>query len=137
MLFSICMQCIISSYLNMSHRATRITRTGRKLNDKFFKQAKSEGYVARSAFKLLEIQQKHKIIPKGGYILDLGCHPGAWLQVSCQSLGPPKQGGLVLGVDIQETAVPGKYCDERVKIIHGDARDIDEEVWKRYAPKVG
>jgi 23S rRNA U2552 (ribose-2'-O)-methylase RlmE/FtsJ len=44
-------------------------------------QAKAKGYVARSAFKLLEIQQKHKIIPAGGQVLDLGCHPGAWLQV--------------------------------------------------------
>ena len=41
----------------------------------------AQGYVARSAFKLLEIQQKHKLIPQGGQVLDLGCHPGAWLQV--------------------------------------------------------
>lgn len=34
-------------------------------------------------------------------MLDLGCHPGAWLQVACKSLGPPKRGGLVIGVDIQ------------------------------------
>lgn len=119
----------------MSHKATRITRSGRKLNDAFFKQAKSEGYVARSAYKLLEIQQKHKIIPNGGYVLDLGCHPGAWLQVACQSLGPEKRGGLVLGVDIQETKAPGKFCDERVKILQCDAREIQEEVWRSYAPK--
>lgn len=56
-------------------------RTGRVLEDTFFKQAKAKGYVARSAFKLLEIQQKHKVIPPGGQVLDLGCHPGAWLQV--------------------------------------------------------
>lgn len=95
----------------------------------------ADGYVARSAFKLLEIQQKHALIPKGGYVLDLGCHPGAWLQVACQSLGPPKQGGLVLGVDIQATKVPGKYCDERVKVLQGDAREIEREVWRSYAPK--
>lgn len=69
-------------------------------------------------------------------MLDLGCHPGAWLQVACQSLGPPKKGGLVLGVDIQETRVPGKFCDERVEIIHGDARKIENKVWRSYAPKV-
>lgn len=38
----------------------------------------------------------------GGKVLDLGCVPGAWLQVSCQQLGPHDRGGLVLGVDIQE-----------------------------------
>lgn len=119
----------------MSHRATRITRSGRKLNDAYFKQAKSEGYVARSAYKLLEIQQKHRVIPMGGYVLDLGCHPGAWLQVACQSLGPEKRGGLVLGVDIQATNAPGKYCDSRVKILQSDAREIQEEVWQSYAPR--
>ena len=51
------------------------------LEDTFFKQAKAKGYVARSAFKLQEIQQKHKLISPGGAVLDLGCHPGAWLQV--------------------------------------------------------
>jgi 23S rRNA U2552 (ribose-2'-O)-methylase RlmE/FtsJ len=37
----------------------------------------------------------------GGKVLDLGCVPGAWLQVACQQLGPRERGGLVLGVDIQ------------------------------------
>lgn len=120
---------------DMSHRATRITRSGRKLNDQFFKQAKSEGYVARSAYKLLEIQQKHKLIPKGGYVLDLGCHPGAWLQVACQNIGPEKNGGLVLGVDIQATNIPGKFCDGRVKFLQSDARVIEQDVWRSYAPR--
>ncbi|KAI7835811.1 hypothetical protein COHA_010301 [Chlorella ohadii] len=71
----------------MASRA-RITRTGRVLEDTFFKKAKAQGYVARSAYKLLEIQQKHKLIPPGG-------------QVACESLGPLKKGGRVIGVDLQ------------------------------------
>lgn len=55
------------------------------LEDTFFKKAKAQGYVARSAYKLQEIQQKHKLIPQGGQVLDLGCHPGAWLQVRASS----------------------------------------------------
>lgn len=51
------------------------------------------GYAARSAFKLQEIQKRFNVIPKGGSVLDLGCHPGAWLQVVCQSLGPSHAGG--------------------------------------------
>ena len=39
--------------------------------------------------------------PPGGTVLDLGCSPGAWLQVACQELGPRGKGGLVLGIDIQ------------------------------------
>lgn len=63
------------------------------------------------------IQQKHKLIPQGGQVLDLGCHPGAWLQVACESLGPTKKGGRVIGVDLQETKRPDKYCDDRVTIV--------------------
>lgn len=59
------------------------------------------GYAARSAYKLQEIQNKHRVIRPGNRILDLGCHPGAWMQVACQSLGPLNKGGSILGVDIQ------------------------------------
>lgn len=49
--------------------------------DKFFLQAKKEGYRARSAYKLIEINQKFFIIKPGFNVLDLGAAPGAWLQV--------------------------------------------------------
>jgi 23S rRNA (uridine2552-2'-O)-methyltransferase len=113
-----------------------ITRTGRRLGDrdKFFREAKAEGYVARSAFKLKEIQDKHKIIPPGGTVLDLGCHPGAWLQVACQSLGPKPKGGLVLGIDLQETEAPKQYCDDRVRIIQADATTLPLSFWDEHAP---
>lgn len=54
-----------------------------RVNDPYFVKAKKEGYRARSAYKLIEIQQKFKIVPRyaGCNILDLGCAPGAWLQV--------------------------------------------------------
>lgn len=95
----------------------------------------NEGYVARSAYKLLEIQNKHKIIRPGGSVCDLGCHPGAWLQVACQALGPVKKGGLVLGVDIQATNVPVKHCDERVKIFQADARTLGMDFWVQQCPQ--
>jgi 23S rRNA U2552 (ribose-2'-O)-methylase RlmE/FtsJ len=92
--------------------------------------------VARSAFKLQEIQQKHKLIRPGGNVLDLGCHPGAWLQVACQALGPRGKGGLVLGVDIQATTAPPRYCDDRVQIVQSDARDLLPEFWAQRCPRV-
>lgn len=52
-----------------------------RMNDPYFIQAKKDGYRARSAYKLLEIHKKFNIIPKVGTVLDLGCAPGAWLQV--------------------------------------------------------
>jgi len=65
---------------------------GRKgVTDFFSKEAKRLGFVARSSFKLQEMQTKFGVIKKGGTVLDLGCHPGAWLQVACQSLGAPRE----------------------------------------------
>jgi 23S rRNA (uridine2552-2'-O)-methyltransferase len=55
-------------------------------NDKFFYKAKKLWYRARSAFKLLEIQEKFKILQKWDKILDLWCFPGSWMQVSKEIL---------------------------------------------------
>ena len=67
--------------------------------------------------------------------MDLGCHPGAWLQVACQSLGPKAKGGFVLGVDIQPTTAPPRFCDERVKIFQADARTLGREFWESQCPQ--
>jgi len=88
--------------------------------DKFYRDAQKEGYVSRAAYKLSEIQQRHKLIKPGSRVLDLGCHPGSWLQVASRALGPPERGGLVIGIDLKETAAP-PATDDRVIILQGDA----------------
>lgn len=95
----------------------------------------SEGYVARSAYKLKEMQDKYALIPPGGEVLDLGCTPGAWLQVACKSLGPRGRGGKVLGIDIQATTFPN-FCDDRVHIVQADARTLLPEFWEQHCPQV-
>ncbi|KAG5557631.1 hypothetical protein RHGRI_007775 [Rhododendron griersonianum] len=71
--------------------------------DFFYREAQRLGYVARSAFKqLLQMQKQYKLIKPGSSVLDLGCAPGAWLQVACQSLGPLKTGGVVVGIDLKQ-----------------------------------
>uniref|UniRef100_A0A0E0GVQ5 rRNA methyltransferase 2, mitochondrial n=1 Tax=Oryza nivara TaxID=4536 RepID=A0A0E0GVQ5_ORYNI len=70
--------------------------------DFFYREAQRLGYVARSAFKLIQIQKQHKLIAPGAAVLDLGCAPGAWLQVACQNLGPLEKGGVIVGVDVKE-----------------------------------
>ncbi|UCC20232.1 MAG: RlmE family RNA methyltransferase [Promethearchaeota archaeon] len=50
--------------------------------DEFYKKAKLEGYRARSAFKLLDIQKRFNIFKRAFYILDIGSAPGSWLQVA-------------------------------------------------------
>jgi hypothetical protein len=58
----------------------------------------------------------------GAKVLDLGCVPGAWLQVACQQLGPRDRGGLVLGVDLQEVKVPARWVGGRAVRARARAR---------------
>tara|TARA_B100000683_G_scaffold266825_1_gene299680 strand:+ start:162 stop:890 length:729 start_codon:yes stop_codon:yes gene_type:complete len=66
--------------------------------DSWRRQAKSSGYRARSAFKLLQIQEKFKLIRESDVVLDVGCHPGGWSQVAVELVGPE---GVVIGVDLE------------------------------------
>ena len=75
----------------------------RKVQDRFFKQAKADGFVARSAYKLDEIQRRKKIIAKGDFVLDLGCAPGSWVQVAASLVGDR---GFVLGLDLKPVTIP-------------------------------
>ena len=68
------------------------------LHDAYFKRAKAEGYVARSAYKLLEIQERRRLMRAGDLVLDLGCAPGSWVQVASRIVGAR---GRMLGVDLQ------------------------------------
>ncbi|MEO1129843.1 MAG: RlmE family RNA methyltransferase [Planctomycetota bacterium] len=94
----------------------------RKLHDPYFKQAKSEGYAARSAFKLKQIQEARSLIRRGQRVLDLGCAPGSWLQVASELVGPA---GTVVGLDLQPVSVA---MPDNVIALVGDIREIDPEV---------
>ena len=65
--------------------------------DSWRRQAKASGYRARSAFKLLQIQKRFKLIREGDVVLDVGCHPGGWAQVAVELSG---EDGVVIGVDL-------------------------------------
>ena len=67
--------------------------------DRFFHQAKAEGFLARSAYKLDEIQKKFRLIRAGDQVLDLGAAPGAWSQIAGKVVGPR---GRVVGLDLKE-----------------------------------
>ncbi|CAN0909533.1 Ribosomal RNA large subunit methyltransferase E [Linum grandiflorum] len=103
--------------------------------DFFYKEAQRLGYVARSAFKLLQIQNKHKLITPGSSVLDLGCAPGAWLQVACQSIGPLKSGGAVVGIDIKKVKVPSAHCDARVQTVSADVMKLPKDEVRALSPK--
>lgn len=69
------------------------------IQDNYFKKAKISGYRARSAFKLLEIQERTNIFKEGYKVLDLGAYPGSFMQVAAPLVG---EKGLILGIDLQE-----------------------------------
>ncbi|KAH9766727.1 FtsJ domain-containing protein [Citrus sinensis] len=103
--------------------------------DFFYREAQRLGYVARSAFKLLQIQKQYKLIKPGSSVLDLGCAPGAWLQVACQSLGPLDNGGSVVGIDIKKVKVPSLHCDARVQTASADVINLPSNQVRALSPK--
>ena len=84
---------------------------GKSYQDHFFKKAKKEGYRSRSAFKLIELNNKFKFLNNGINILDIGCFPGGWSQVIKKKI----KGGKILGIDKKST----KDIDG-IKFITGD-----------------
>ena len=66
--------------------------------DTWRRQARSKGYRARSAFKLKQIQEKFHLIREGDLVLDVGCHPGGWAQVSSKII----TAGKILSLDIKK-----------------------------------
>ncbi len=73
--------------------------------DQFRRRAKEEGYRSRAAYKLLQINDKYKIIRAGDKVVDIGCAPGGWLQISSKLVG---ERGLVVGVDIDSVKSLGR-----------------------------
>ena len=85
------------------------------VNDEFVKRAQKEGYRARAAYKLTEIDDKDKLIKPGMTIVDLGATPGSWSQVVVQRL---KGQGRVIALDILDMQpIAG------VEFIQGDFRE--------------
>jgi 23S rRNA (uridine2552-2'-O)-methyltransferase len=71
-------------------------------HDRFYKAAKTEGYRSRSAFKLLQIVHKFKLIKPGDVVVDLGAAPGGWSQVARELIGDK---GTVISVDLLSMAL--------------------------------
>lgn len=85
------------------------------VNDEYVKRAQKEGYRARAAYKLMEIDDKDKLIKPGMTVVDLGSTPGSWSQVAVQRL---KGQGRIIALDILDMQ-PIKG----VEFIQGDFRE--------------
>jgi len=98
---------------------SKIWQTKRN-KDFYFKESKIQGYRSRSAFKLMEMNNKFKILKKGSKILDLGSSPGGWSQVASKIIDK----GKILAIDIR----PMQEI-KNVDFINGDF--FDEEIYKK------
>jgi 23S rRNA (uridine2552-2'-O)-methyltransferase len=73
----------------------------RQLNDPYVARAKREGFRGRAAFKLIEIDDKHRLLKKGARVVDLGAAPGGWSQVAAKRVGGQ---GRVVAIDLLDVA---------------------------------
>jgi 23S rRNA (uridine2552-2'-O)-methyltransferase len=71
----------------------------RQLNDPYVARARHEGYRSRAAYKLLEIDQRYKLIKRGMRVVDLGAAPGGWSQVASEKTGSSAARPLVVAID--------------------------------------
>ncbi|MCP4873696.1 MAG: RlmE family RNA methyltransferase [Proteobacteria bacterium] len=82
------------------------------------RQAREQGYAARSVFKLEEIDKRTSLLKRGQKVLDLGACPGSWSQYALKRIGP---NGLLVAIDLQDIGVslPG------ATVLQGDAFELD------------
>ena len=87
----------------------------RQLNDPYVAAARREGYRSRAAFKLIEIDDKHRLLRPGLRVVDLGAAPGGWSQVAAERVQSVEGKGQVVAIDLLPlTPIPG------VIVLEGD-----------------
>jgi len=102
----------------------------RQLNDPYVQAAKTQGFRSRAAFKLLELDDKYKLITKGARVVDLGAAPGGWTQVALL-----RGAAMVVGIDLLpiipvpgaqfiEGDFTGEKMDVRLKDMLGGPADL-------------
>lgn len=80
----------------------------RQLNDPYVAAAKRDGWRSRAAYKLIQLDEKYRLLKPGQRVVDLGAAPGGWTQVAVQKVRPEETGGVVVGLDILPAdPVPG------------------------------
>jgi len=94
----------------------------RQLNDPYVAKAKREGYRSRAAFKLIEIDDKYRLLKPGMTVVDLGAAPGGWSQIAARRVGSPGK-GKVIAIDLLEMGeIPG-VAFAQLDFLDADAPD--------------
>ncbi len=104
----------------------------RQLNDPYVARAKREGLRSRAAYKLIEIDDKYRLLKPGGRVVDLGAAPGGWSEVAAKRVKAGEGGGKVVAIDLLEMApIAGveflhldfldRHAPERLRALIGEA----------------
>ena len=93
----------------------------KRWEDHYARRARDEEWLARSVYKLEEIDKRFKIIRKGDRLLDLGCCPGSWSQYALKRVGPK---GEVVGIDLNQ---PAQFLSSNFRFIQADVLTLDME----------
>ena len=91
----------------------------KEVQDHWFRKAKEDGYRARSAYKLLAIDERFRILKRGMRVLDAGAAPGSWTQVASKIVG---ERGEIVSVDLKP--IDPRGLPKNVRLICGDLRQI-------------
>lgn len=86
-----------------------------EVQDHYFRQAKREGYLSRAAYKLIEIDDRKRLLRPGDWVLDCGAAPGSWLQVAAKRVGAR---GVVVGIDRQP--ITHHFEHGNIRCLQGD-----------------
>ena len=98
--------------------------------DHFTRRARDEKWLARSVYKLEEIDRRYRLINTGQRILDLGCYPGSWSQYCTRRVGPQ---GEVVGVDLKR---PDRFDAPNFKFLQADVLNLDlDQLKKEISPR--
>jgi len=105
----------------------------RHVNDFYVKQSVEQGYRSRSAYKLMEIDDRDRLLKPGNALVDLGCAPGGWCQVALERM---KGQGRIVGIDLLEMVglngvdfLQGDFTEQAtlnqlVERLHGNKADL-------------
>lgn len=91
--------------------------------DHFFHKAKKDGFVARSAYKLQDLQKRFRVLAPNDRVLDLGCSPGSWSQVALKIIGAK---GVLVGIDLKPVTI---QKPPNATFIEGDILATDPQVF--------
>jgi len=108
----------------------------RQLNDPYVQQAKKDGLRSRAAYKIMEMDDKHRFLKPGASVVDLGAAPGGWSQIAAKRVGAAEGKGQVIAIDLLEMPEIVGVTFTQMNFLDADAPDRLKEMMGGHADVV-